>query len=54
MSNLSVGASKASATALDAGKASQIKENTETELKKMESEKELNKAKKVAQLDANF
>lgn len=52
--NLSMGASKYSAAALDASKAQQIMENTETEKKKNEIDAEMQKGKKTAQIDANF
>lgn len=52
--DLSMGASKFSSQALDASKAKQIMENTETEIKKNEIDTEMQKGKKTAQIDANF
>jgi hypothetical protein len=52
--NLSMLASNMSSKALDASKANQIKENTETEIKKNLIDTEMQKGKKTAQIDANF
>lgn len=44
----------ASAKVLDAAKANQIKENTQTDLAKEKAEISITKGKKAAQIDANF
>jgi hypothetical protein len=51
---LTQAAGKASASTLDAAKANQIKENTQTELGKIAAETDINKGKKAAGIDANF
>ncbi len=51
---LSQAAGEASSKTLDAAKANQIKENTQTELAKIATETAINKGKKAAGIDANF
>ena len=54
MSAAMIGAGKASTAALEGQKLSALKENTQTEIEKSKAEVEINKGKKMNEIDVKF